>query len=195
MPVAFFECKILQCCQVFEFIVGNLMILKKNHWIFLIKRIKNYQMFIYGPSKKPEICNYVKNICIIFLWEPNWANFTYGWWSPWWHYEIEIKLACTRCVRCRCIMHRCVISIMFDSCFWFLKKTFLFKQPLVPRCPGPSHFPPPPRAGVSYIWGSYILGMDDGAESGVASFLIPKTVQNRIKGCFIFHPQKFSYID
>jgi hypothetical protein len=144
MPVAFFECKILQCCQVFEFIVGNLMILKKNHWIFLIKRIKNYQMFIYGPSKKPEICNYVKNICIIFLWEPNWANFTYGWWSPWWHYEIEIKLACTRCVRCRCIMHRCVISIMFDSCFWFLKKTFLFKQPLVPRCPGPSHFPPPP---------------------------------------------------
>jgi hypothetical protein len=30
--------------------------------------------------------------------------------------------------------------------------------------------------------------------SGVASFLIPKTVQNGIRGCFISHPQKFSYI-
>jgi hypothetical protein len=42
-----------------------------------------------------------------------------------------------------CIMHRCVISTMFGWCFWFFKKTFLFKQPLVPppRRPGPSHFP------------------------------------------------------
>jgi hypothetical protein len=32
------------------------------------------------------------------------------------------------------------------------------------------------------------------ADSGVASFLIPKTVQNGIRGCFISHPQKFSYI-
>jgi hypothetical protein len=56
-------------------------------------------------------------------------------------------------------MHRCVISTMFGWCFWFLKKTFLFKQPLVPPAalvlrishsgylprrappPGPSHFP------------------------------------------------------
>jgi hypothetical protein len=36
--------------------------------------------------------------------------------------------------------------------------------------------------------------MDDGTESGVASFFIPKTVQNEIRGCFISHPQKFSYI-
>jgi hypothetical protein len=128
-------------------------------------------------------------------------------------------------------MHRCVISTMFGSCFWFFKKTFLFKQPLVPPYrPGPSppvpppccppppprpstHVPPPAgpplpcepppptRAGVSYIWGSYILGMDDEtgrmtiwAESGVASFLIPKTVQNGIRGCFISHPQNASYI-
>jgi len=27
-----------------------------------------------------------------------------------------------------CIMHMCVISTMFGWCFWFLKKTFLFKQ-------------------------------------------------------------------
>jgi hypothetical protein len=33
------------------------------------------------------------------------------------------------------------------------------------------------------------------AGSGVASFLIPKIVQNRIRGCFITHPQKFSYIN
>jgi hypothetical protein len=40
-----------------------------------------------------------------------------------------------------CIMHRCVISTMFDWCFWFFKKTFLFKQSLVPPPPpGPSHF-------------------------------------------------------
>jgi len=56
-------------------------------------------------------------------------------------------------------MHRCVISTMFGWCFWFFKKTFLFKQSLVPpfalvlrishsgslacRPPlrGPSHFP------------------------------------------------------
>jgi hypothetical protein len=31
-----------------------------------------------------------------------------------------------------CIMHRCVISTMFGWCFWFFKKTFFFKQPLVP---------------------------------------------------------------
>jgi hypothetical protein len=30
------------------------------------------------------------------------------------------------------------------------------------------------------------------ADSGVASILIPKTVQNGIKGCFISHPQKNS---
>ncbi len=36
--------------------------------------------------------------------------------------------------------------------------------------------------------------MDDGKESRVASFLIPKTIQNGIRGCFISHPQKFSYI-
>jgi hypothetical protein len=41
-----------------------------------------------------------------------------------------------------CIMHGCVISTMFGWCFWFFKKTFLFKQPLVPpHCLGPSHFP------------------------------------------------------
>jgi hypothetical protein len=59
-----------------------------------------------------------------------------------------------------CIMHRCVISTMFGWCFWFFKKKFLFKQPLVappppwsfafptpvlylvdPPPPGPSHFP------------------------------------------------------
>jgi hypothetical protein len=34
--------------------------------------------------------------------------------------------------------------------------------------------------------------MDDGTESGVASFLIPKTVQNGIRGCFISHPQNSS---
>jgi hypothetical protein len=28
------------------------------------------------------------------------------------------------------------------------------------------------------------------ADSGVASILIPKTVQNGIRGCFISHPQK-----
>jgi hypothetical protein len=42
-----------------------------------------------------------------------------------------------------CIMHGCVISTMFGSCFWFLKKTFIFSNnrwsPLPPR-PGPSHF-------------------------------------------------------
>jgi hypothetical protein len=27
-----------------------------------------------------------------------------------------------------CIMHGCVISTMFGWCFWFFKKTFLFKQ-------------------------------------------------------------------
>jgi hypothetical protein len=32
------------------------------------------------------------------------------------------------------------------------------------------------------------------AESGVVSFLIPKIVQNGNRGCFISHPQKFSYI-
>jgi hypothetical protein len=38
-------------------------------------------------------------------------------------------------------------------------------------------------------------GMDDGsADSRVASFLILKTVQNGIRGYFISHPQKFSYI-
>jgi hypothetical protein len=30
------------------------------------------------------------------------------------------------------------------------------------------------------------------ADLGVASILIPKTVQNGIRGCFIFHPQKNS---
>jgi len=40
-------------------------------------------------------------------------------------------------------MHSCVISTMFGWCFWFFKKTFLFKQLLVPPPPrpGPSHFP------------------------------------------------------
>jgi hypothetical protein len=28
------------------------------------------------------------------------------------------------------------------------------------------------------------------ADSGVASILIPKTIQNRIRGCFISHPKK-----
>jgi hypothetical protein len=34
--------------------------------------------------------------------------------------------------------------------------------------------------------------MTVGADSGVASILIPKTVQNGIRGCFISHPQKNS---
>jgi hypothetical protein len=41
-----------------------------------------------------------------------------------------------------CIMHRCVISTMLGSCFWFFKKTFIF-QTIVgppPCCLGPSHF-------------------------------------------------------
>jgi hypothetical protein len=46
-------------------------------------------------------------------------------------------------VRTPCIMHMCVISTMFGWCFWFFKKTFLFKQLLVlpPPRPSPSHFP------------------------------------------------------
>jgi len=39
-------------------------------------------------------------------------------------------------------MHRCVISTMFGWCFWFFKKTFLLKQPLVP----------PPASAVLYIF-------------------------------------------
>jgi hypothetical protein len=37
---------------------------------------------------------------------------------------IQTSLACTRCIRCRCIRHMCVISTMFGSCFCFLKKLF-----------------------------------------------------------------------
>jgi len=40
-----------------------------------------------------------------------------------------------------CIMHRCVISTMFGWCFWFFKKTFLFKQLLVPPSPWSFAFP------------------------------------------------------
>jgi hypothetical protein len=70
-----------------------------------------------------------------------------GWWDGWLFGRIQgllhparpkvfiYRLMCTRCIRCRCIMHKCVISTMFGSCFWFLKKTFFFKQPLVPPLP------------------------------------------------------------
>jgi len=34
-----------------------------------------------------------------------------------------------------CIMHGCVISTMFGWCFWFFKKTFLFKQLSIPTPP------------------------------------------------------------
>jgi hypothetical protein len=34
-----------------------------------------------------------------------------------------------------CIMHGCVISTMFGRCFWFFKKTFLFKQLSIPTPP------------------------------------------------------------
>jgi hypothetical protein len=42
-----------------------------------------------------------------------------------------------------CIMHRCVISTMFGSCFWFVKKTFIFSNNRWSPRPrlGPSHFP------------------------------------------------------
>jgi hypothetical protein len=32
--------------------------------------------------------------------------------------------------------------------------------------------------------------MDEGTDLGVASILIPKTIRNGIRGCFISHPQK-----
>jgi hypothetical protein len=40
-----------------------------------------------------------------------------------------------------CIMHRCVTSTMFGSCFWFLRKTFIFSN---------NHWSPPPnpRSGL-----------------------------------------------
>jgi hypothetical protein len=48
----------------------------------------------------------------------------------------------------------------------------------------PPPVPPPPPAGQMTVR----------ADSGVASILILKTVQNGIRGCFISHPQKNSSI-
>jgi hypothetical protein len=56
-------------------------------------------------------------------------------------------------------MDRCVISTMFDSSFWFFKKTFIFSNNRwsPPHRPGPSHFPlrfftrSTPSPGLSYF--------------------------------------------
>jgi hypothetical protein len=48
-------------------------------------------------------------------------------------------------------------------------------------------------ASTSGICATAVTGrMTVRADSGVASILIPKTVQNGIMGCFISHPQKNS---
>jgi len=56
-----------------------------------------------------------------------------------------------------CIMHGCVISTMFGWCFWFFKKTFVFKQLSIPTLPllhishsGSLISRSPPRLGPSH---------------------------------------------
>jgi hypothetical protein len=56
-----------------------------------------------------------------------------------------LKLVCAPC-----IMHMCVISTMFGSCFWFLKKTFIFSNNRWSPSPSVLHIS---HSGSLFCWG------------------------------------------
>jgi len=106
------------------------------------------------------------------------------------------------------------VPVTFSHCFFifFNFLLFIFYSLDALPCPAlPCPYPAPALPGTgggSYIGngqcffflllpgtggGSYPHGrMTVRADSRVTSILIPKTVQNGIKGCFISHPQKNS---